>query len=533
MPISVDYVVVGAGSAGCVLANRLSQGGKKRVLVLEAGQRDNWIWFHIPVGYLFAIGNPRADWLFKTEPEAGLDGRALDYPRGKVIGGSSAINAMIYMRGQAQDYDAWRDSGLPGWGWNDVLPYFLVHENHVAPTTQFHRSGGEWSVDFPRMRWQILDAVQDAAAQIGIPKVDDFNTGDNFGASYFQVNQRGGRRWSTARGFLKPALRRPNLELKTGAQVRRILIESGRAVGVEYQTREGVKSVRAGEVILAAGAIGSPHILQLSGVGPHELLKTNGIDTKVDLKGVGANLQDHLQLRPIFKVSGTKTLNVEYRNYFKRFMMVARYAALRTGPMTMAPSQLGIFARSSDAYDRPNIQFHVQPLSLGKFGEAMHTFPAITVSVCNLRPSSRGTVQIKGSDPTLPPRIAPHYLSTEEDRQVAVDSIKLARRLMKQAALARFKPEEFLPGADIRDDVGLSQAAAKIGTTIFHPVGTAKMGPDDDPFAVVDSRLRVRGVQGLRVVDASVMPSITSGNTNSPTVMIAEKGAEMILADSR
>jgi choline dehydrogenase len=525
-----DYVVIGAGSAGCVLANRLSASGRNRILVLEAGKSDNWIWFHIPVGYLFAIGNPRADWMFKTEPQVGLGDRTLNYPRGKVIGGCSAINAMIYMRGQAADYDRWRQAGLSGWGWDDVLPYFLSHENHVSPPNNLHRSGGEWRVDYPRTRWEILDAVQAAAAELGIPKVADFNAGDNFGSSYFQVNQYRGRRWSAATGFLKPVLSRPNLKLETGALVHRIRVEGGRAVGVDYEVCDRMIGVRCGEVVLSAGAIGTPHILQMSGIGPANLLRERGIAVQRDLPGVGQNLQDHLQLRPIYKVSGVKTLNTEYRNLLKRAIMVAQYGLQRRGPMTMAPSQLGLFAKSSSRYETPNVQMHIQPLSLDKFGDAMHDFPAITASICNLRPTSRGSVTISGNSSRMAPKISPNYLSTAEDRLVAVESLRLVRELMRQPSLARYQPTEFRPGADIADDKGLEAAAAQLGTTIFHPVGTAKMGTKGDPYAVVDQSLRLRGVERLSVIDASVMPTITSGNTNSPTMMIAEKGAAMLLA---
>jgi choline dehydrogenase-like flavoprotein len=531
-----DYVIVGAGSAGCVLANRLSADPRNRVLLIEAGGRDDWIWFHIPVGYLFAIGNPRADWMFRTEAVPGLNGRSLNYPRGKVVGGCSAINAMIYMRGQAADYDGWRQLGLQGWGWDDVLPYFLKHQDHVAPAAPHHRAGGEWRVEHPRVRWPLLDAIRDALEGAGIPKVEDFNTGDNFGTSYFQVNQRRGRRWSAARGFLKPALKRPNLRLELVAAVERVRFEGRRATGVAFRQNGVLRTAEAqGEVILAAGAVGSPVLLELSGVGAGERLQALGITAVQHLPGVGENLQDHLQLRPIYGVTGIRTLNETYRKIWRRGLMGAQYALLRRGPLTMAPSQLGAFARSSPEHATPNLQFHFQPLSLDKFGDTLHDFPAFTASVANLRPTSRGSVHAAapGHDGITKPLIQPNYLATSEDRRVAVESIRLARAIVRQPALARYSPVEVKPGRELATDEELAAAAGDIGTTIFHPVGTAKMGVEGDPMAVVDARLRVRGVGALRVVDASVMPRITSGNTNSPTLMIAEKASEMILADGR
>ncbi|HEY2051843.1 MAG TPA: GMC family oxidoreductase N-terminal domain-containing protein [Caulobacteraceae bacterium] len=531
---SFDYVIVGAGSAGCVLANRLSADGRHRVALVEAGGRDNWIWFHIPAGYLFAIGNPRADWMFRTEPDPGLNGRSLAYPRGKVIGGSSAINAMIYMRGQAADYDRWRQMGLDGWGWDDVLPLFLAQEDHIAPLGEHHRSGGEWRVEHPRMRWAILDAFAQAAEAAGIPPVPDFNGGDNFGAGYFQVNQKAGRRWSAARGFLAPALRRPNLRLVTGVLARRLLIENGRAVGVEYETSEGVRIARASsEVVLATGAVGTPKLLELSGIGDGARLSRLGVEVVRHAPGVGENLQDHLQIRPVYGVTGAPTLNALYAQVWRRPLMALEYAAVRRGPLTMAPSQMGAFARSSDAYETPNLQFHVQPLSLEAFGEALHPYPAITISVCNLRPTSRGSIHAVGPNPAAPPAIQPNYLATPEDEQVAVDALRLVRRIVAQPALQRFRPQELKPGEDVASAEAMLDAARRLATTIFHPVGTAKMGLASDPMAVVDARLRVFGVEGLRIADASVMPSITSGNTNSPTMMIAEKAAQMMREEGR
>ncbi len=530
-----DYIIVGAGSAGCVLANRLSADAGMRVLLLEAGGMDNWIWFHIPVGYLFSIGNPRSDWMFKTEPEEGLNGRSLNYPRGKVIGGSSAINAMIYMRGQAADYDHWRQLGLAGWGWNDVLPFFRRHEDHFLGASDAHAVGGEWRIEAPRVRWDILDAFRDAASEAGIKPVPDFNTGDNEGSCVFHVNQKRGRRWSAARGFLKPVLGRPNLRLETQCLVEGIVFDGKRAAGVRWRQHGAVKSARCrGEVILAAGSIGSIQILKLSGVGPVGELAESGLALVLDRPGVGENLQDHLQLRLIYKIAGVKTLNATYRSRFGRAHMALDYALFRRGPLTMAPSQLGLFTRSDPGRERANIQFHVQPLSLDKFGDPLHDFPAFTASVCNLQPTSRGFVRLRSPDPADKPVIKPNYLSTDEDRRVAVDSIRVARRIVAEPALAKYHPVEYLPGRAVGDDdASLLQAAGDIGTTIFHPVGTAKMGRASDPMAVVDERLRVIGLERLRVVDASVMPTITSGNTNAPTMMIAEKGAEMIREDRR
>ncbi|PWF55574.1 GMC family oxidoreductase [Massilia glaciei] len=531
-----DYIIVGAGTAGCVLANRLTKDKKAKVLLIEAGGKDDYIWIHIPVGYLYCIGNPRTDWLFKTEPDAGLGGRSLVYPRGKVLGGSSSINGMIYMRGQSHDYDRWAEAtGDPSWAWDKVLPIFMRSEDHHAGASDEHGVGGEWRVEKQRLSWEILDAFRDAAEQSGIPKTADFNRGDNAGCAYFEVNQKRGIRWNTAKAFLRPIALRPNLTIMTGCHVERLLIQNGVVGkvcrGVEF-TGGGTayRALARRETLLTAGAIGSPQLLQLSGIGPAALLHGLGVGVQVDLAGVGENLQDHLQLRMIYKVAGARTLNTTSAGWFGKMKIGLEYAMFQSGPMSMAPSQLGAFARSTPAQATPDLEYHVQPLSLERFGEPLHAFPAFTASVCNLRPTSRGHVRIAGVDSYAAARITPNYLSTAEDRTTAAAALRLTRRIVAAPALARFSPEEFRPGIGYSTEEELAQAAGLIGTTIFHPVGTCRMGRVDDPNAVVDSALRVIGVGGLRVVDASVMPFITSGNTNAPTLMIAEKAAALIAA---
>jgi len=538
-----DLIIVGAGTAGCLLANRLSADPSLRVLLVEAGGRDDYHWIRIPVGYLYCIGNPRTDWLFQTQPEAGLHGRTLRYPRGRVWGGCSSINGMIYMRGQAADYARW-DAAVPGWSWDDVLPYFLRHEDSWrrdgGAQDAMHGGGGEWRVEKQRLSWEILDAFRRAAAESGIPPTDDFNRGDNFGCGYFEVNQRRGERWNTARGFLHPVLGRPNLTVLSGATVTGLVLEgepggAQRARGVRVRRDDGtVQTLLATrEVVLAAGAIGSPALLQTSGVGPEAVLSAAGVPVRHALEGVGEHLQDHLQLRMVFRVEGVKTLNEQANRWLGKAAMGLEYLLFKTGPMTMSPSQLGAFARSRPDVEQADVEYHVQPLSLGAFGEPLHDFPAFTASVCQLRPTSRGSVRIGSSDPLQAPAIRPNYLSTDEDRRVAADAIRLTRRIVAAPALSRYRPQEWKPGPGVDTDEALAQAAGEIGTTIFHPVGTCRMGRSAAEGAVVDGRLRVFGVDGLRVVDASVMPSITSGNTNSPTLMIAERAAEWILADAR
>ena len=527
-----DYVIVGGGTAGCVLANRLSEDPRNSVLLLEAGGEDSYPWIHIPVGYLYCMNNPRTDWMMRTEPEPGLNGRALSYPRGKVLGGCTAINGMIYMRGQAADYEHWRQLGNRRWGWDDVLPYFIRSEDSFRGAGPLHGVGGEWKVARQRLSWEILEAFRDAAEEIGIPRRNDFNDGSNEGSGFFEVNQKDGIRWTTAKAFLRPARGRPNLRVVTGALATGIVFDGNRATAVRYRAPGGSFEAEAGrEVILAAGAVNSPKLLELSGVGDPEVLQRHGIAVQHALSGVGANLQDHLQIRTVFRVTGARTLNQLANSLIGKAAMGLEYALRRSGPLSMAPSQLGIFSRSDETVETPDLEYHIQPLSTDKLGDPLHRFPAVTVSVCNLRPQSRGSCHLRSTDPAEQPSIRLNYLSAKRDRDIALKAVRQARRLAGARALARYAPEELLPGPAVESEADLLEAVGRIGTTIFHPVGTCRMGTDD--LAVVDDRLRVRSIGGLRVVDASIMPTITSGNTASPVIMIAEKAAGFIREDAR
>ena len=532
MSLQFDFIIVGAGTAGCLLANRLSANGKYTVALLEAGGSDNYHWVHIPVGYLYCMGNKRTDWLYKTTKQKGLNGRELNYPRGKVMGGCSSINGMIYMRGQANDYDQWRQMGNEGWSWDDVLPYFKNMEDSYEGENKFHGSGGEWKVNQQRLSWEVLDSFKEATIEAGIPQVDDFNEGNNFGVSYFKVNQNDGLRWNTVKAFLKPVKNRKNLRVISKCEVSKIILKNKKAKGVKvFRNGKSEEIYVNREIILSSGAIGSPKILELSGIGNPNILSKLGIDTEVESKNIGENLQDHLQLRVIYELENAKTLNQKANSFIGKLGIGLEYALKRTGPMSMAPSQLGLFAMSDKSHETPNLQFHVQPLSLDKFGEPLHNFPGLTASVCNLNPQSRGNVHIVSKDYKIAPSIDPNYLSTEQDKIVAAQSIKLARKIISQPAMKKYNPKEYAPGIQFQSEDDLKKVAGDIGTTIFHPVGTCAMGTNVS--SVTDSNLKVRGVEGLRIADASIMPTITSGNTNAPTLMIAEKASEMILKSNK
>ncbi len=533
-----DYIIAGGGAAGCLLANRLSDNPAHRVLLLEAGGASDSVWFRIPVGYRYTIGNPASDWCFSGEAEPGLNGRVLKHPRGKVLGGSTAINGMVAIRGQAADYDAWRDSGLKGWGWHDVLPFFKQHEDYFSATQtnqEWHGTGGEWRIDVPRVRWPVLDAVAASAVQAGIPPMQDFNTGDNLGVGPIHVNQKNGRRWSASDAFLKPILKRKNLTVQTGSLVDQVMMQGTRAVGVVWQHGGTHISARAHrEVVLTAGALGTPQILMRSGIGPAAQLAFHGIPVVADRPGVGANLQDHLQIGMRYQIRGADTLNRHMHSLLSKAGMAAQFALLGRGPLTMAPCQLGLFAKSSPEVTHANVGYNVLAFSRDGFQAEFDRFPGLTLISYDLRPSSRGDVRLSGPQATCAPLIRVNYLTTQRDEQVAVNSIRLTRRIMRQAAMAVYLPQEMGAGkgVDDADEAGLLAVARQSGVSIFHPVGTAKMGLPGDPWAVVDAQLAVIGVQNLRVIDASVMPTLISGNTATPTLMIAEKGAAMMLQNT-
>ncbi len=525
-----DFIIIGAGSAGCVLANRLSEDPKNKVLLMEAGGKDNYPWIHIPVGYFKTMHNPTVDWCYKTEPDETMNNRSIRYPRGKTLGGSSAINGLLYIRGQSRDYDIWRQSGNTGWGWDDVLPYFIKAENQERGKDDYHGVGGPLSVSDQRIQLPLLDEFQSAAEEFGIPKTKDFNTGDNHGCGYFQVTEKDGFRCSTAVGYLNPIKKRNNLKIITNAHVKKINFENKTAKNVEYWIGNELKQVSAHkEIILSSGSIGSPQILQTSGIGNSKNLKDLGIKIVNDLKGVGENLQDHLMFRPIYKVHGLKSLNKKVNSLLGKLMIGLEYVFNRSGPMTMGASQMCMFAKSDPSLELPDLQWHVQPMSMDTLGATKnHHFHAFTPTVSNIRPTSRGHVKITNKDSRVYAKVKLNYLSTEHDRMIAAKGLKLTRKIvMESETFKKYKPEEYRPGISINDDEELVKAGSDYAQTIFHPVGTCKMGQDD--MAVVDETLKVKGLNNLRVIDASIMPNITSGNTNAPTIMIAEKGADMIL----
>jgi len=526
-----DYIIIGAGSAGCVLANRLSENPNIKVLLLEAGGKDTNPWIHIPVGYYKTLHNPDTDWCFNTEPDETMNNRSIPYPRGKTLGGSSSINGLLYIRGQEQDYDLWRQQGNVGWSWKDVLPYFIKSENQERGSSEFHGINGPLSVSDQRIKLDILDVFMDAAEEIGIPKINDFNKGDNFGCGYFQVTEKNGFRCSTAVGYLNPVKKRKNLKIEVKAHVKSVDFESNKATGVSYWINNELKKIKANkEIILCAGSIGTPQILQVSGVGDASKLKNLGINIVHNLPGVGKNLQDHLMFRPVFKVKNIKTLNKKINSLIGKIMIGMEFLLFKKGPMTMGASQLCGFAKSDSSRETPNLQFHIQPISTDKLigGAKLHDFPGFTPTVANIRPTSRGEINIVNNDSRENPKIKMNYLSTPEDRKVSALGLKLIRKIVLETdAFKKYEPEEFRPGIEIQDDEELVKAASNYSQTIFHPVGTCKMGHGSE--SVVNDKLKIHGIENLRVIDASIMPNITSGNTNAPTIMIAEKGADMIL----
>lgn len=529
---SFDYVIVGAGSAGCVLANRLTEDGRSTVAILEAGPRDTNPWIHIPAGYFRTMYNPEVTWQYGSGPEPHLDGRIVAWPRGRVLGGSSSINGLLYVRGQARDYDVWRQLGNDGWAFRDVLPYFRRAEDQERGSDDLHGKGGPLAVTDVRMESLLCEAYIAAAIEAGVPPTRDFNGATQEGAGYYQLTTRDGRRASTAMSYLHPASKRKNLAVITDAEVERIVLDGKRAVGVRYTTKAGTKTIRARrEILLAAGAIGSPQILELSGIGQGDVLKAAGIEVRHELKGVGENLQDHYQVRFVYEMSTNDSLNAVWNSPLKQVKTGIEYATRRRGILTIGAGVAGIFAKTQPDLDEPDIQFHFMPLSAERPGQGLHTFSGVTQSVCVLRPESRGHQHILSPDPKAKPSIVANYLAAESDRRITLDGMKLARKISEMPSFKKVMKREHFPGTETRTDDEMMAIARKWGTTIFHPCGTCKMGTD--PMAVVDPRLRVHGTEGLRVIDASIMPNLVSGNTNAPTIMIAEKASDMIREDAR